>query len=129
MIAKTFAAVQEEFSCLHGSIKGGRVGILGMGKLGSRELTAGSDVDLILLYEHDEDTEISDGEKPLYISQYYTRLTQRLVAALSTLTSQGVLYAVDLRLRPLGNKGPVAVSFQFLRTIIANKRGYGNILL
>lgn len=47
--------------------------------------------------------------------QYYTRLTQRLVAALSTLTSQGILYAVDLRLRPLGNKGPVAVSFEFFR--------------
>ncbi|WP_455466536.1 bifunctional [glutamine synthetase] adenylyltransferase/[glutamine synthetase]-adenylyl-L-tyrosine phosphorylase [Bartonella sp. B39] len=115
MIAKTFAAVQKEFSSLHGSIKGGRVGILGMGKLGSHELTAGSDVDLILLYEHDEDAEISDGEKPLYIPQYYTRLTQRLVAALSTLTSQGILYAVDLRLRPLGNKGPVAVSFQFFK--------------
>ncbi|MCZ2158141.1 bifunctional [glutamine synthetase] adenylyltransferase/[glutamine synthetase]-adenylyl-L-tyrosine phosphorylase [Bartonella sp. 220] len=115
MIAKTFSAVQKEFFRLHGNIKGGRVGILGMGKLGSRELTAGSDVDLILLYEHDEDAEISDGEKPLYISQYYTRLTQRLVAALSTLTSQGVLYAVDLRLRPLGNKGPVAVSFQFFK--------------
>ncbi|WP_375616054.1 bifunctional [glutamine synthetase] adenylyltransferase/[glutamine synthetase]-adenylyl-L-tyrosine phosphorylase [Bartonella sp. AP58NXGY] len=115
MITKTFAAVQEEFSCLHGRIKGGRVGILGMGKLGSRELTAGSDVDLILLYEHDEDAEISDGEKPLYISQYYTRLAQRLISALSTLTSQGVLYAVDLRLRPLGNKGPVAVSFPFFK--------------
>ncbi|WP_208441455.1 bifunctional [glutamine synthetase] adenylyltransferase/[glutamine synthetase]-adenylyl-L-tyrosine phosphorylase [Bartonella raoultii] len=115
MIAKTFSAVQEEFSRLHGHIKGGRVGILGMGKLGSRELTAGSDIDLILLYEHDEDVEISDGEKPLSIPQYYTRLTQRLVAALSTLTSQGVLYAVDLRLRPLGNKGPVAVSFQFFK--------------
>ncbi|MET3560171.1 glutamate-ammonia-ligase adenylyltransferase [Bartonella japonica] len=115
MIAKTFSAVQKEFSRLHGNIKGGRVGILGMGKLGSRELTAGSDVDLIFLYEHDEDAEISDGEKPLYISQYYTRLTQRLVAALSALTSQGVLYAVDLRLRPLGNKGPVAVSFQFFK--------------
>ncbi|BBL53601.1 glutamate-ammonia-ligase adenylyltransferase [Bartonella quintana] len=115
MIAKTLAAVQKEFSRIHGNIKGGRVGILGMGKLGSRELTAGSDVDLILLYEHDEDAEISDGEKPLYISQYYTRFTQRLIAALSTLTSQGVLYAVDLRLRPLGNKGPVAVSFEFFR--------------
>ncbi|WP_208437553.1 bifunctional [glutamine synthetase] adenylyltransferase/[glutamine synthetase]-adenylyl-L-tyrosine phosphorylase [Bartonella taylorii] len=115
MIAKTFSAVRKEFSRLHGNVKGGRVGILGMGKLGSCELTAGSDVDLILLYEHDEDAEISDGEKPLYIPQYYTRLTQRLVAALSTLTSQGVLYAVDLRLRPLGNKGPVAVSFQFFK--------------
>lgn len=115
MVAKTFSAVRKEFSRLHGNVKGGRVGILGMGKLGSHELTAGSDVDLILLYEHDEDAEISDGEKPLYIPQYYTRLTQRLVAALSTLTSQGVLYAVDLRLRPLGNKGPVAVSFQFFK--------------
>ncbi|EJF75249.1 glutamate-ammonia-ligase adenylyltransferase [Bartonella alsatica IBS 382] len=86
-----------------------------MGKLGSRELTAGSDIDLILLYEHNEDAEISDGEKPLYISQYYTCLTQRFVAALSTLTNQGVLYNVDLILRPLGNKGPIAVSFQFFR--------------
>ncbi|EJF81565.1 Glutamate-ammonia-ligase adenylyltransferase [Candidatus Bartonella washoeensis] len=115
MIAKTFSVVQKEFSSLHGSIKGGRVGILGMGKLGSRELTAGSDVDLIFLYEHDEDAEISDGEKPLYVSQYYIRLAQRFVAALSTHTSQGILYPVDLRLRPLGNKGPVAVSFQFFR--------------
>ncbi|EJF85733.1 bifunctional [glutamine synthetase] adenylyltransferase/[glutamine synthetase]-adenylyl-L-tyrosine phosphorylase [Candidatus Bartonella washoeensis] len=115
MIAKTFSAVQKEFSSLHGSIKGGRVGIMGMGKLGSCELTAGSDVDLIFLYEHDEDAEISDGEKPLYVSQYYIRLAQRFVAALSTLTSQGILYHVDLRLRPLGNKGPVAVSFQFFR--------------
>ncbi|EJF77640.1 glutamate-ammonia-ligase adenylyltransferase [Bartonella sp. DB5-6] len=115
MIAKTFSVVQKEFSRLHGNVKGGRIGILGMGKLGSRELTAGSDVDLIVLYEHDEDAEISDGKKPLFIPQYYTRLTQRLVAALSTLTNQGVLYAVDLRLRPLGNKGPVAVSFQFFK--------------
>ncbi|MBB5073561.1 glutamate-ammonia-ligase adenylyltransferase [Bartonella callosciuri] len=121
MIAKTFTAVQKEFSRLHGNVKGGRVGILGMGKLGSRELTAGSDVDLILLYEHDEDAEISDGEKPLSIPQYYTRLTQRLVAALSTLTSQGILYAVDLRLRPLGNKGPVAVSFQFFKKYYRNE--------
>ncbi len=115
MITKTFATVQEEFSRLHGRIKGGRVGILGMGKLGSRELTADSDVDLVLLYEHDDDAEISDGEKPLYISQYYTRLAQRLVSALSTLTSQGILYVVDLRLRPLGNKGPIAVSFPFFK--------------
>ncbi|MCZ2328511.1 bifunctional [glutamine synthetase] adenylyltransferase/[glutamine synthetase]-adenylyl-L-tyrosine phosphorylase [Bartonella sp. F02] len=112
MIAKTFAVVEKEFSHSHGQIKGGRIGILGMGKLGSCELTAGSDVDLIVLYEHDEDAVISDGEKPLYTTQYYIRLTQRFIAALSTSTGQGVLYSVDLRLRPLGNKGPVAVSFQ-----------------
>ncbi|ENN92104.1 bifunctional [glutamine synthetase] adenylyltransferase/[glutamine synthetase]-adenylyl-L-tyrosine phosphorylase [Bartonella bovis] len=112
MIEKTVAVVQEEFSRCHGNVKGGRIGILGMGKLGSCELTAGSDVDLIVLYDHDEGAEISDGEKPLYVSQYYTRLTQRFVSALSSSTSQGILYAVDLRLRPLGNKGPVAVFFE-----------------
>lgn len=112
MISKTLSAVEEEFGRVHGFVKGGRVGILGMGKLGSHELTAGSDVDLILLYDYDKNTEMSDGEKPLYISQYYTRLTQRLIAALSAPTGEGVLYEVDLRLRPSGNKGPVAVPFE-----------------
>ncbi|WP_420959921.1 bifunctional [glutamine synthetase] adenylyltransferase/[glutamine synthetase]-adenylyl-L-tyrosine phosphorylase [Brucella sp. IR073] len=108
MIGKTLDAVLEEFSRRHGKIAGGKVGILGMGKLGSRELTAGSDIDLILLYDHDEDAEESDGEKPLAPSQYYIRMTQRLIAALSAPTSEGVLYEVDMRLRPSGNKGPVA---------------------
>jgi glutamate-ammonia-ligase adenylyltransferase len=84
------------------------VALLGMGKLGSRELTAGSDVDLILLYDHDADAEDSDGEKPLAPSHYYTRMTQRLIAAVSAPTAEGVLYELDLRLRPSGNKGPVA---------------------
>ena len=112
MIANTLAAVEQEFSRVHGFVKGGRIGILGMGKLGSHELTAGSDLDLILLYDYDNKTEMSDGEKPLYISQYYMRLTQRLVSALSAPTGEGVLYEVDLRLRPSGNKGPVAVPFE-----------------
>jgi glutamine synthetase adenylyltransferase len=57
-----------------------------MGKLGSRELTAGSDVDVILLYDHDENAEESDGDKPLAPSQYYARLTQRVIAAVSALS-------------------------------------------
>ncbi len=101
-------AVVEEFAARHGRIAGGALAILGMGKLGSRELTAGSDIDLILLYEHDEDADESDGEKPLAPSHYYARLTQRLIAAVSAPTAQGVLYELDLRLRPSGNKGPVA---------------------
>ncbi|PRD45999.1 bifunctional glutamine-synthetase adenylyltransferase/deadenyltransferase [Phyllobacterium phragmitis] len=108
MIGKALAAVLEEFGRRHGTVAGGRVCILGMGKLGSRELTAGSDIDLILLYDHDEDAEESDGEKQLAPSQYYIRMTQRLIAALSAPTAEGVLYEVDLRLRPSGNKGPVA---------------------
>src|SRR5690606_8178223 len=103
------------FALRHGRVPGGRVAILGMGKLGSRELTAGSDVDLILLYDHAPDAEESDGEKPLAPSYYYTRMTQRLIAAVSAPTAEGVLYELDLRLRPSGNKGPVATHFDSFR--------------
>jgi len=114
-IGSTVDAVQEEFARRHGRVAGGKVAILGMGKLGSRELTAGSDVDLILLYDHDEDAEDSDGEKPLAPSHYYSRMTQRLIAAVSAPTAEGVLYELDLRLRPSGNKGPVATHVDAFR--------------
>ena len=107
-IGAALDAVQAEFARRHGRVAGGRVAILGMGKLGSRELTAGSDVDLILLYDHDADADESDGAKPLAPSHYYARMTQRLIAAVSAPTAEGVLYELDLRLRPSGNKGPVA---------------------
>ena len=112
MIGKAFEVVEAELERRHGRVKGAKVALLAMGKLGSRELTAGSDVDLILLYEHDEETDESDGEKPLAPSQYYIRLTQRLIAALSAPTAEGVLYEVDMRLRPSGNKGPVATHIE-----------------
>ena len=105
----------QEFAVRHGKVPGGRAAILGMGKLGSRELTAGSDVDLILLYDHAEDAEDSDGERPLAPSHYYARLTQRLIAAVSAPTAEGVLYELDLRLRPSGNKGPVATHIDAFR--------------
>ncbi|WP_027162969.1 bifunctional [glutamine synthetase] adenylyltransferase/[glutamine synthetase]-adenylyl-L-tyrosine phosphorylase [Mesorhizobium sp. WSM1293] len=107
-IEAALQAVTAEFAARHGTIAGGVVALLGMGKLGSRELTAGSDVDLILLYDHAPDAEESDGDKPLAPSHYYTRMTQRLIAAVSAPTAEGVLYELDLRLRPSGNKGPVA---------------------
>jgi glutamate-ammonia-ligase adenylyltransferase len=114
-IGAALDAVKQEFAVRHGHVAGGQVVILGMGKLGSRELTAGSDVDLILLYDHDDAAEESDGEKPLAPSHYYTRLTQRLIAAVSAPTAEGVLYELDLRLRPSGNKGPVATHISSFR--------------
>jgi [glutamine synthetase] adenylyltransferase / [glutamine synthetase]-adenylyl-L-tyrosine phosphorylase len=108
VIEAALKAVIAEMEAVHGQISGGRVALLGMGKLGSFELTAGSDVDLILLYEHDDEVIESDGAKPLDTLRYYTRLTQRLIAALSAPTGEGVLNEVDIRLRPSGNKGPVA---------------------
>src|SRR5207249_12025284 len=60
--------------------------------------------------------ESSCGPKPLSVNQYYARLTQRLISALTSPTAEGVLYDVDMRLRPSGNKGPVATSLASFRT-------------
>ena len=79
-----------------------------MGKLGGREMTAASDLDLILVYDFDAAATQSDGDRPLAPTHYYARLTQRLISALSSATAEGTLYEVDLRLRPSGQKGPVA---------------------
>jgi glutamate-ammonia-ligase adenylyltransferase len=87
-----------------------------MGKLGGREMTAGSDLDLIFVYDVPPNAEFSGGKKPLAVSQYYARLAQRFIAALTVPTSEGELYEVDMQLRPTGNKGPVAVSLEsFMR--------------
>ncbi|OCW55787.1 bifunctional [glutamine synthetase] adenylyltransferase/[glutamine synthetase]-adenylyl-L-tyrosine phosphorylase [Hoeflea olei] len=112
IISEALDAVRAGMEEAHGKVPGGRAAVIGMGKLGSYELTAGSDVDIILLYDHDPDAEESDGPKPLDPVRYYTRMTQRLVTALSAPTAEGVLYEVDLRLRPSGNKGPVATSIR-----------------
>jgi len=101
---------EEEFAVRHGRLKGGGTAVLAFGRLGSREMTAGSDLDLIVVYDHDPEATASDGEKPLAPSQYYARLTQRLIAALSAPTAEGVAYAVDLRLRPSGRAGPLATN-------------------
>ena len=100
-----------EFSLRHGKLPGSRIAVLAYGKLGSRELTAASDLDLVVLYTVPGDG-LSDGAKPLYASDYFSKLTQRLVSALSAPTRAGALYEVDLRLRPAGNKGPVAVPLE-----------------
>ena len=115
LIEAALDAVMREIEVGHGPYPGGRVAVMGMGKLGSFELTAGSDVDLILLYDYDSSAAESSGPKPLDAVRYFTRITQRLIAALSAPMAEGVIFEVDLRLRPSGNKGPVATritSFQ-----------------
>jgi glutamate-ammonia-ligase adenylyltransferase len=81
-----------------------------MGKLGGREMTATSDLDLIAVYDFDAEHPESDGRRPLYGPQYFARLTQRLINALTVQTNYGVLYQVDMRLRPSGRSGPVATA-------------------
>ncbi|RTL51313.1 MAG: bifunctional [glutamine synthetase] adenylyltransferase/[glutamine synthetase]-adenylyl-L-tyrosine phosphorylase [Bradyrhizobiaceae bacterium] len=100
--------VSEQFESLHGRIKGQESAIVAMGKLGSREMTASSDLDLIFIYDFDHDNPDSDGQKPLHGGQYFARYTQRLISAFTTRTNYGVLYDIDMRLRPSGRAGPVA---------------------
>jgi glutamate-ammonia-ligase adenylyltransferase len=100
--------VGAELVRIHGPIPGGQAAVIAMGKLGGHEMTAGSDLDLITVYDYAEEGAQSDGTKSLPGPQYYSRFTQRLIAAMSAETAQGSLYQVDMRLRPSGNQGPVA---------------------
>jgi glutamate-ammonia-ligase adenylyltransferase len=104
--------VTHVFAQAHGRLAQQRSAILALGKLGGREMTAGSDLDLILVYDCDPEVRLSDGAQPLAASQYFTRLTQRLISALSAPTNYGTLYKVDLRLRPSGRSGPLATHIE-----------------
>ena len=108
MIAAMQARVEREMVRAHGRVPGGAASVIAMGKLGGREMTAASDLDLILVYDFDQQAVLSSGVKPLAPLQYYTRLTQRLISAFTAPTAEGILYPVDMRLRPSGQKGPVA---------------------
>ena len=102
-------AVEREFAAAHGGFGGGGMAVVAFGKLGSRELTFASDLDLVMLYDVPEGRDLSDGRKPLAPATYFMRLTQRLLTAITTLTGEGQLFEVDLRLRPSGSDGPLAI--------------------
>jgi glutamate-ammonia-ligase adenylyltransferase len=104
------AQVEAQLARQHGEIEGGEMAVLGMGKLGGREMTANSDLDLVIIYRFPAEQIVSSGLKPVAPAQFYARATQRLISALSAPTAEGGLYEVDMRLRPSGKSGPVATS-------------------
>jgi glutamate-ammonia-ligase adenylyltransferase len=108
VIAAMQGAVERELTRAYGRVPGGGAAVVAMGKLGGREMTASSDLDLMAVYDFSPEAVQSDGAKPLAPTHFYARLTQRLIAALSAPTAEGTLYEVDMRLRPSGQKGPVA---------------------
>ena len=90
-----------------GGVMPGAVAVIALGKAGSREMTAGSDLDLMTVYGAPSDAvSATKGWSP---DVFYVRFTQRLISALSAHTAEGGLYEVDMRLRPSGSKGPVSV--------------------
>lgn len=102
--------VIDEFARRYGPPPGRGAVLLGMGSLGAGMLNAGSDLDVIMIYDPDG-VESSEGKRSLASRPYYARLTQAMITALTAPMSQGRLYEVDMRLRPSGNQGPVATSW------------------
>lgn len=121
LLDRLFEHVRQKFELRHGKIEGAKIALLAFGKLGSQEMSVASDLDVILLFEAPPDAEFSGGQKPLNVSLYFTRLTQRLISALSAQTSEGILYELDMRLRPSGNAGPLATSLTAFTTYQLDK--------
>ncbi len=107
--------VVRDFARKHGDMPGRGAAVMGMGSLGARQLSAGSDLDLIVIYDAESDS-VSDGRRPLSAGTYYSRLTQAFVTAMTAPMAEGILYEIDMRLRPSGRQGPVATSWSAFRT-------------
>ncbi|MBM9401821.1 bifunctional [glutamine synthetase] adenylyltransferase/[glutamine synthetase]-adenylyl-L-tyrosine phosphorylase [Gluconacetobacter azotocaptans] len=111
----------------HGRVPGGAMAVMVLGKAGSREMMPGSDLDLMLVFDHPEEVTESvlpqrgtagDGglpPRPLAVGPYFVRLAHAFIGALTAPGPEGPLYEVDMRLRPSGSKGPVAVSLAAFR--------------
>ena len=119
VLAELFALVRADIESKHGRVPGATTDgramcVVALGKLGGREITENSDLDLLFLYDDPppdaEDDSRSDGTRPLAPGQYFARLSQQLISAVAAPTAEGKLYEVDMRLRPSGNAGPIATS-------------------
>ncbi len=109
-LAAILTPVLADFSERFGKVRGGGMVVVALGKAGGRETMAGSDLDLMLIYDHPENATESRGARSLPASQWFVRAAHSYIAAVTAPGIEGRLYDVDMRLRPSGNKGPVAVS-------------------
>ena len=89
--------------------------VLGMGKLGGRELNFSSDIDLIFCYSEGGET---DGPKTIDAQDYFGRLSRQIIALLDERTTDGIVFRIDTRLRPFGDSGPPVVSFAALESYL-----------
>lgn len=103
---------KQDIERMYGQLQGDYA-ILGMGKLGSAEMTYKSDVDLMLVFK----PSCEDGNS----ATLFNKLTRRFIASLSSVTEEGGLYEVDMALRPSGRSGPLAVSLEAFKSYYANR--------
>ncbi len=112
-IAALLPRVLATHKARYGTLRGGRFAVVVLGKAGAAEMLAGSDLDLMMIYDHAQDVEAP--------SAYFVRACHAFTGALTTRGPEGPLYHVDMRLRPSGNQGPVAVSLAAFRRYHANE--------
>ena len=92
--------------------------VIGMGKLGGRELNVSSDIDLIFLYPEDGDTK---GVRSISNHEFFSKLGRRLINLINELTGEGYVFRVDMRLRPYGDSGPLVMSFAALEEYLVEQ--------
>ncbi|HMB55652.1 MAG TPA: bifunctional [glutamate--ammonia ligase]-adenylyl-L-tyrosine phosphorylase/[glutamate--ammonia-ligase] adenylyltransferase [Arenimonas sp.] len=112
-LAAALSALSLQFQARHGAVRDAQgaaqsLVVFGLGKLGGGELNFSSDIDLVYAFA---DHGVSDGARPLDAEAYFTRIGQRLAQLLGEVTAEGFSHRVDLRLRPFGSSGRIALSF------------------
>lgn len=117
-IQRALALLAAELEAQYGEPRGPSgerlaLGVVGMGKLGGRELNVSSDIDLIFVYEDDGET-AGGARAPISVHEFFTRLGRRLIGVLSEATADGYVFRVDMRLRPNGDSGPLVCSLGML---------------
>ena len=110
-LKELWSLVGSQFSKKYGLPPGRGAVLIGLGSLGTKRLHSKSDLDLILIYDP-AGIEMSVGEKEINSKTYYARLTKSMVAAITAPMTEMSLFQVDMRLRPSGNQGPVATSWE-----------------
>ncbi len=112
--------VRQELDARHGRPAGPEgqevpLWIIGMGKLGARELNVSSDIDLIYVYEHEGETlGLPDGRGKISNHEYFSKAVKAIYSLIGDTTEHGFVFRVDLALRPHGNSGPAAISLSSL---------------
>ena len=106
-ITAMLAAARADIERQYGTVAGAEIVVLGLGKLGSREMTLQSDLDLILICDAPDFAVLSNGPRPIDAERWFARLARRFISGLSAPTAEGELFEVDTRLRPSGNAGPL----------------------
>jgi len=118
--ALVMASLVEQYGQPIGAISGAaqEMLVIGMGKLGGRELNVSSDIDLIFIFPEDGETNLS---RKLSNQEFFSKLGRRLIALISELTADGYVFRVDMRLRPYGDSGPLVMSFAALEEYLVTQ--------